>query len=319
MRWISFGAILALVLVLVSANSAWCQTDTIDGRGFVELSLKAISGSSPSDRRVARSIVSSQLSQLPASMRASATSALASKLRSDDTKSNQDILAILATVSTTWSTASTKDDMNYLYNLLSQSSDETSRTLVDSALANAKGSYKDGIAGYNSTLLPELTSAVQPLSYVAQTFPKSRYAERASFYLGHLYSKEYLLQDPRDTNLLKKSNLQLEDYIKKAEQGDFAKADYLAAGYYYRGLNSWLLGDFADALSWLSKGKNKFSNADQIYVYQLFVSTNGATVIDRYLPAQSAFATTINYLNRAPQPPADQSADLVWMLKSLQN
>jgi hypothetical protein len=318
MRWISFGATLTLGFFIFTTN-AWCQTDSIDGSRFVEISLKAISGSSPSDRRAARSTVTSQISQLPTGMRASATSALASKLRSDDAKLNQDILAILANVSTTWSTVSTKNDMDYLYKVLLQSSDETSKTLADLALANAKGSYKDGIAGYNSTDLLELSSAVQPLSYVSQTFPKSRYAERASFYLGHLYSKEYLLQDPRDANLLKKSNLQLEDYIRKAEQGDFAGSDYLAAGYYYRAMNSWLQGDFTTALSWLAKGKNKFSNVDQVYVYQLFVSSNKATVIDRYLPAQSAFATTINYLSKAPQPQSGQSAELVEMLKSIPN
>jgi hypothetical protein len=311
-------AIVVMVNALTDAGLAQTTGD-LDGPSFVDTALKAISSSPASDRRAARNTVANQVGFLPAELRNSVTNTLISKLKSDELNPNGDVLGILANTPVTWSTQNTKEDMLYLYGVLSNSTDETTKTLADLALANAKGSYKDGIAHFNSTDLHDLNAAGPPLTYVAQTFPKSRYAERAGFYLGQLYSKEYLLQDSRDPQLLVNSNKALENYISRAERGEFAKTDFLAAGYFNRGLNAWLAGNSDDALLWMNKGKSKFSNTDQIYVYQLFVSKDKALIIDKWLPAQSAFSTAADFLNRTPHPTPESTTELTTDLRSLAN
>jgi len=128
------------------------------------------------------------------------------------------------------------------------------------------------------------------------------------------------LKDPRDRQLISVSNSAFEAYIAKAEKGDFdGRTEYLAAGYFYRGLNGWLAGDATDAQKWLSKGRQKFGGSDQVYIYQLFVSSDRATVIDRYLPATASFGTALTFLSQVPTPTVDHSGDLATMLRALSN
>jgi TolA-binding protein len=316
----SFVFILGASLATVQLANAQ-SLDTLDGSSFVELSVRATQSTTAQDRRGARSLLAAQIGLLPSNMRAVTTNALFAKLKLDDPKTKNDILAVLGNLPFRWSTNSTDQDIQYIYQSLLKAADETTKNLLDTALANAKGLYKEGIADFNSTNLADLATAEPKLKSMAQNYTKSRYAERASFYLGQLYSKEFLLKNPRDPQLIAASNSAFEAYIVKAERGDFdGRADYLATGYFYRGLNGWLAGDVKDARNWLSKGQQKFGNSsDQVYVYQLFVSSDRATVIDKYLPAQATFAATSTFLSEAPTPTVDRASDLATVLRAISN
>jgi TolA-binding protein len=307
---------------LATAHFAEAQSvDTIDASNFVDLSVRAIQSTSAQDRRGARSLLAAQIGFLPTNMRASSTSALFAKLKLDDSKTKNDILAVLGNLPFRWMTNNTDQDVQFIYQSLLKTTDETTKNLLDAALANAKGLYKEGISDFNSTSLSDLGAAEPKLKSMAQNYTKSRYAERASFYLGQLYSKEFLLKSPQDPQLIAASNSALEAYIDKAEKGDFdSRVEYLATGYFYRGLNGWLVGDINDAQKWFSKGQKKFGNSgDQIYIYQLFVSSDRTTVIDKYLPAQATFAATATFLGQVPTPTPAHANDLATVLRSISN
>ena len=89
----------------------------------------------------------------------------------------------------------------------------------------------------------------------------------------------------------------------RAERGDFGnRTDYLAVGYFYRGLNGWLSDDINDARKWLSLGQQKFSDSERAYIYQILPSKDKSAVIDKYLPARTLFSTTLipNLIDQNP-------------------
>ena len=95
----------------------------------------------------------------------------------------------------------------------------------------------------------------------------------------------------------------------RAERGDFGnRTDYLAVGYFYRGLNGWLSDDINDARKWLSLGQLKFSYSERAYIYQILPSKDKSAVIDKYLPARTLFSTTLSFLNQNPVPKPGRSS-----------
>lgn len=311
-----FLVIPLVALALVGAEAALAQEVTLGGKPFVELSLRAISSVTPQDRRGARSAIGHQIALLTANDRMATSNELLSRLRANDLKNRNDVLGILATMPTPWSTTNTDADRQFIYKSLLESTDDTYKGLLDDALANAKGLYKDGIADFNSTMLSELNDAEPKLKTMAAKFPKSRYAERASYYLAQLYSKKYLLGDTRGKELLDTSNAAFQDYFTHIEHKDFDSKEYFAGGYFYRALNSWLAGNIPDARNWLKKGQDKFEDSDRVYVYQLFVSKDRNTVINKYFPAKTLFATTAKFLSPNPPPATDHASELISILQN---
>lgn len=291
-----------------------------DMSGFVDFSLKVLSdvvNANPRDRAGARSFLARQLSGFGSAPRIAATDSLFVKLRADTSQTRNDILGILGAMPVPWATSNTDADILYLYQQLSTTVDDATKELTDNALSNARGMYKDAIASFNSTVLSDLNVAEAKLKVISQRFPASRFTERASFYLAQLYAKRFVLKDSAGSSLIVLSNAAFEDYIKRAERGDFDKrTDYLAGGYYYRALNGWLLNDTKDAQLWLQRGLQKFQNSnDLIYIYQLFVSRDKETVINKYLPAKSVISSTQTFLGRVPPPSVDQAAELIAMFR----
>jgi hypothetical protein len=307
------SSILSLAAFCTPVPQAFAQVT--DGASFAELSLRSILSVSAPERRGARRMLSQQVSFLPSSWRNDIADFFFAQLQSDDPKSKGDILFVLGEVSSPWTSSNVEANSNFLYQLAQQSADDALRLLADTALANARGLYKDGIRYFNSTILTDLTQAEPKLRAMATNYPKSRYAERASFYLAQYYAKRFVLKDPVGKALVDSSNLAYEDYIKKVESSVFSTREYLAGGYYYRGLNSWLVGDMADAKQWLNKGLKAAAADDQVYIYQLFVSRERAAVIDRYIPAGQAFSRTLTFLNQTPAPSADRALELAALLR----
>jgi hypothetical protein len=270
-------------------------------------------------------------------MRISAADVFLARLREGQTNRN-DILAVLADTPWHWATSEAESATQFVYQLLLQATDSAQKVTADNALANARGLYKQGIGLFNSTDLREIVRSEPMLKVMTEKYPKSRYAERASFYLGQYFTRRYVLKDEVGAPLIAQSNAAFEEYIKRAQAGDFDRKDFLASGYFFRGLNGWLSNNLADAQKWLAEGRAKFTDTDVIYIYQLFVTpekkstsiddkvfgegvvslggqSDKSTVIDQFLPARSVFTKTLDFLNRKPTPSVQQSGELASILR----
>ena len=291
-------------------DGAFCQS--IDGTRFASISIRAILSAPFSDRRVARSMFWRQTASLTADERAAATASLVTMLKSGDAPTKLESADTLAEAKPFWATKNLSSDTTAVYQLFIETQDITLKNAVDSALANAQGLYRDGIDNYNSDNLEEVMPAGDKLKVMANSFPKSRYAENASFYVGQYFTKLFLLNDPRGKSLIDSSNAALENYISRAGNGEFSKTDFLAAGYYYRALNDLIVGNPQDAQVWLTKGAQKITNKDRVYVYQLFYTTDAKdTVADKFFPANAIFANTATYLQQNPNTTPAQQASML--------
>jgi hypothetical protein len=104
-----------------------------------------------------------------------------------------------------------------------------------------------------------------------------------------------------------------ESYIDRVQNGQLVKSDFLAAGYFFRGINAWILNRKEDAITWMTNGKNKFSDRD---VYQVIVAPGDkSTIVDKALPARSSFDAGLKFLSS--NPPA-QFPDVGSLARSLQ-
>jgi hypothetical protein len=310
--------IAALILAAGLSTVAAAQIAPADASALTDASMKAlldIAASNPRDRNGARILLTRQIGSFNSAARNSATEALLIRVRGDATLGRNDALAILGQMQTPWTTGNLESDIQFLYQQLQVATDDVSKDLFDNALANAKGLYKDGIASFNSTNLADLVSADAKLRVMSVRYPRSRFGERAAFYYAQLYAKRFVLGDTAGAPLLQMSNVAFEDYIKRAEKGEFDRTNYLAAGYYYRALNDWLANDFKNTQEWLKRGQKFKADTDAVYIYQLFVSREKDTVIDKYVPAKIAFEKTQEFVSRTPSPAFNQISDLVTVLR----
>ncbi len=307
----------SLFLLLYSWHAARGQAGSIDGATLADLSLKTIASVPPADRRGARSLSARQIGALPEEQRIAAATKLLERLRETDAKAREaDIISVLANMPIPWASKDTAQDSRYIYDLYQKETEETLKASLDAALANARGLYKDGIADYSSTTPSEFVRAPNKLKYMADTFPKSKYAENASFYLGQYYTRAYFLLDtPGKATFIKTSNSAFEDYIEKTESNKFPTKNYLPAAYFYRGLNGWINNDLKDARNWLTRGSEKFTDKDTIYIYRILPTTDNSQVLDDYFVARSTFNKTLAFLNGSPPPSYLQVNALIPKLK----
>jgi TolA-binding protein len=308
-------ATIYVVYVLASLISGvtGCQsqgTAQSDATRFANSSVRASLSFAPNDRHIARSMFWQQVAVLSEDERLATTASLVMMLSSEDMKIRLESADMLTAATSFWATKNLANDSTSVYQLMLGTQDITLKNAMDRALANARGLYRDGISDYNSDDLTQVLRAGDKLKAMANIFPKSRYSENASFYVGQYFTKLYLMKDPRGRSLIDNSNAALGTYIAKAENGEFAKTEFLAAGYFYRALNELILGNLKDAQSWLTRGMQRFSDNDRVYVYQLFYTPNTIkTTADKFFPAKSIFANTLAYLQLNPNTgPGQQQA-----------
>jgi hypothetical protein len=296
--------------------------DSMNGPALADLivtTLGSVALDNPSDRRGARNLASREIAALPEQMRVAATTRLLERLRRtepDPRSPKADIVSLLGTMPVPWATQNTGPDSQYIYGLYKSESDDALKSLLDQALSNARGLYRDGIKDFSSTTPSEFTRAPAKLKAMADNFPDSRYAENASFYLGQYYVRAFFLLDaPDKPALIKSSNAAFEEYVGKAENHKFVgKLTYFAAGHFYRGLNGWIVDDLKDARNWLNRGSGKFTDDATIYVYRV-IPNDALEIIDRFLPAKTTFNRTLAFLNASPSPPYSQADALTKKLR----
>jgi hypothetical protein len=280
----------------------YAQTAAISGAAFVDLSVRALMATRSEDRRGGRAMFSQQLSLLVPEQKLEAAGALIGKLKTEETRTKIEIATTLGQLREPWNTKNPGVDVAFIYQRYLETSEDTLKNALDSALANAQGLYRDAIQAYNRDRVPDdLMEVAAKFTTVADKYVKSRYAENASFYLGQFYTKAFFLGHSKGKPLINESNAALERYIKRAESDEFVKTDFLAAAYFYRALNGLIINDTASTREWLTKGTQKFAERDdRIYIYQLFYANDRDTVLDKYLPARSLFRNALNFVSRNP-------------------
>lgn len=296
-------AVLCLVFAPQNENGAWAQEESaiIAPARFARLSINALLATDPESRRGARAMLAEQLAQLPDDMQMKLTGALfKAMMSSTEQQETIEIAAVLGGSRVPWATPNPSADHSALYDRYVQSENENVKPMLDLALQNAKGLYRDGIHNYNTKVLERVHRAIPKLKTMAENYPKSRYAENAAFYVGQAWVKTYFLGDTKDLQSIREADKAFESYIARAESKEFPKDDYLAAGYFFRALDGIIKDDVTDAESWLKRGKGRFSNDDRIYVYQLFPSPRRIFVIDKFLPAQKVFSAMLGFLSKHP-------------------
>ena len=91
----------------------------------------------------------------------------------------------------------------------------------------------------------------------------------------------------------------------------FVRKEYLPGAYFYRALNGWILSDLKDAQNWLTRGSQKFTDHNTIYIYRVIPTEDPSSqIIDESLPAKSVFTKTLAFLNSSPTP-SYSAADLL--------
>jgi len=303
---------------LLFPSSAFPESGlSLDPAAYTDFQLQTLSTLKTSELQNSRSFVAHQIVLLPPDQQLAVTSNLLSKLNSPDAGAKFNVAAILALYPTPWATANTNADAQALYSRMHSENDSTLKSILDSALANAKGLYRDGIRDYVLPKMDTQKSAEAKLRTMSVTYPDSQFAENASFYLALDIANQYILSDPHDSQLLINSNKAFEDYINRVQAGTLKKRDFLAAGFFFRGVNGWIQGRNDDAISWMSNGAKKFSDENTIYIYQIFLAPGDKTaVIDRNLPARSSFNAAIKVLSLNPSP---QFPDFKALTKALQS
>jgi hypothetical protein len=313
---ISIG--LASQLMLMGLVEAHSQSPPFsDEKSFVDTSVKAMLGTKGQSRLGSREMFANQVSLLPPDSRGRAFDALVDALRTEQDGTKIEIAGVLAASKVRWAVGNLDAASAMIYGLYLDATDATLKTSLDAALANARGGYKDAIDNYNSDNVASLSRATDIFRSYVDKFPKSRFAEPASYYVGHSFLKRFSLGDARGKQLVSDSNSAFESYIARAERGDFIKTDNLAAAYYFRALNGVVAGDKKDNMAWLDKGGAKFSDSDRVYIYELFFSTNRDVVLDKYFPAKTLFSTTTNFIKDSASFSVDRQGDLVKQIRDI--
>ena len=310
----------AVTFVIVSQiGHAFGQSPPFsDEKSFVAISINSVLAIKGPDRTGARQMLAGQLRRLQTDIRVRTYDALFEALRAaPENTAKTEVSSLFAIVNPHWSSSNTGAASAALYELYTSTDDPTLKIALDNALANAQGAYKDAIDDYRDNNLAALGRAKDKLQSYADKYPKSRFAEQASYYVGHTFLKRMSLNDPAGDALIADSSRAFEGHIARAEHGDFSKTDNLAAAYFFRALNGALAMNKADALDWLSKGGAKFSDADRVYIYQLVFSTDGGTVLDRYVPAKSLFLLATNLFKDNATLGADQQIALLSQIRPI--
>jgi hypothetical protein len=288
------------------------QSPGTNSASFIDLSLKALMSTKAEERRGVRARLAHEITLLTDEQRLDAVGALIERLRTKDSTITVEIAAVLGALGQPWATRSHEADVALLYRLYLDATEDTLKSALDSAVANARGLYRDAIQDYNSERLPDdWAASVNKFTDMADRFTDSRYAENANFYLGLFYTKLYFLGHPRGKALIRDSDVTLENYIKRTERRDFVKADFLAAGYFYRALNGMIVNDVANSREWLEKGAQKFSDFDGVYIYRLFYSHDPETRVDKLFSAKSLFVSTLSFLSRNPNASPSREKELL--------
>jgi hypothetical protein len=286
--------------------------------GFTNLSVTALLATSPDDRRGARAMFWEQVALLPPNARMQVTGSLVKMLKAaSEQRQKIEIAATLGSAGVPWMTPTLNADVTWIYSAYRQTNNENMKAMLDYALQNAAGLYRDGIHDYNTDKLARVAQAPAKLAAMADKFPKSRYAENASFYVGPALVKTYLFKDSRGIALINDANAAFERYIKRTENDEFTKREYLAGGYFFRALDGLITGNVAETKDWLNRGLSKFTDNDKIYIYQLFPSADPALVLDDFLPAHKVFATTLSFLNAHPNASDKDQTQLLAAIRTI--
>jgi len=213
-----------------------------------------------------------------------------------------------------WTSSQLDADTKALYDIVRTTRDPLVKKSLDTALASAQGLYFDAIRDYNSEDPPplaEIDAVARKFERMAVDFRQSLFAANAAFHRGQYWSKlgqdwskqpEYLANKQHYLNT---SNAAFDSFSRGVETNAFTNKRFDAAGYYFRALNSVLLGDEPDAvrqLKQLSRKAQEMPQDGRIYVYQLFYShRDKSALLDAYFPVKFLADETAAFIEENPR------------------
>jgi hypothetical protein len=165
------GLLLATVALSPFDRSFAQSPECPDPATYVDLQLKTLSTVKTSELQHSRNYIAHQIMVLPVDRQTAITTNLLSRLDGSDGSAKFNAAAILAVYPTPWATANTAADAEALYSKLLTDSDVSLKNILDSALANAKGLYRDGIRDYILPKLDTQKSAESKLRAMSTNYP----------------------------------------------------------------------------------------------------------------------------------------------------
>jgi TolA-binding protein len=191
-------------LLILSPTLTFAQgTLPLDPAGYVEFQLKTLAVIKTSELQHSRYFIAQQIGLVAPDQRASVTKILPSKLNDQDKGTKFNVAAILALYPTSWSTSDTNGDAQGVYSMILNESDLTYKSILDNVLANGKGLYRDAVKEYAAGTISGQKAAEPKLRTMSLSYPKSTFAENASFFLALDLTNQYILTDPRDPSFRK--------------------------------------------------------------------------------------------------------------------
>lgn len=135
---------------------------------------------------------------------------------------------------------------------------------------------------------------------VRDSFPQSRQAEKAQYFLGSYYHRKFYIEKEKrlkeDPGALVEAQGQYEDYIDKYAWSN-KSPDWLSDAYFNLALISLQRGNSQQAEVYLGKMYGSAAYDPTVYVYQVIWSPSSRTVVDTTVDARrlSQYANSLVY------------------------
>lgn len=170
-----------------------------------------------------------------------------------------------------WTATHQDEAEKILYDLYQAETEGTLKNLLDRALMRAKGLYRDAIYDYsNDKVSPTVEAKFQR---VYKTYPKSKYAPAAQFFLGEYYLRAYAVLTkqkrpplPVLADFVQKSNQAFQDLLGQIGSVYTLAIDHALDAHYFRALNFVLLNQVTAAIAELKLIEEDKSDEEKIYV-----------------------------------------------------
>jgi len=176
-----------------------------------------------------------------------------------------------------WTATHQDEAEKILYDLYQAETEGTLKNLLDRALMRAKGLYRDANYDYSHDKVSPTVEA--KFQRVYKTYPKSKYAPAAHFFLGEYYLRAYAVLTRQNrpplpvlADFVQKSNQVFQDLLGQIGSVYTPPIDHALDAHYFRALNFVLLNQVTAAIAELKLIEEDQSDEEKIYVGHFFYS-----------------------------------------------
>jgi hypothetical protein len=294
-----FGGTFSGLLFLISlVTSAQAQSLPPELQTF----YAALTSSDAQERYSSRDAITAAIGQIPEPRRSDLIAELIEGFPRQNYRIQLALALALSKQALPWTARDLQAHVMSLYQQFVTQPDDTLKSSIDDALANAKGYYRDAILDYINDRIDNLDSTVAKFKRTATDFPASKYVPPSILYLAQYLTRAYLLGHPRGRTLIDDSN----SVLRSMPEGNLS--DDAA---FHLALNDLLIGDRAGGISMLQAIEAKYSDRDRIYVHQFFFSKKPSMVVDKTFPTKDLARKLREYVQRNGAISPDDQTDLI--------